>query len=89
MQIDFDHIVFQKKNLHADDRQINIPCYMLTSAGKELYKFVEVQPNMDYSSALANFLDGENAKLEYTAIVGRYGDELKIQPPWIQVKPQS
>ena len=76
-----------KINLHADDDgKINIPCYKLTLAGKELYKFVDVQPNMDYVSVLANFLKGINVKLEYAAIPrGRNGTITKDE--WTQVQP--
>ena len=74
-----------KDNLVAgDNRKIEVRCHPLTLVGKELYKFIEVQLNMDYLSVLANFLKGKNAKLKYA----RYGDEPGIPTPWIQVEPR-
>ena len=73
-----------KIDLHADDCQINIPCYILTPAGKELYQLVEVQPNMGYVSVLANFLKGKNAKLEYATTPG---SGVIAKDAWIQVQP--
>ena len=81
-----------KANLHADDWQVDVPCYMLTPAGKELYQFVEVQPNMGYLSMFAKFLQGKNAKLEYVDFPQnihsmRVGDKMDIGKPWTQVQP--
>ena len=76
-----------KINLHADDCQINIPCYILTPAGRELCQLVEVQPNMDYLGVFANFLKGKNVELKYAAIPrSRNGTITKAE--WIQVQPR-
>ena len=85
--------IISKTNLHADeDWKCDIPCYILTPAGKELYKFIESQPNTDYLGVLANFLQGKNAKLEYVALSGNLhsmkdGDKMDIGKPWTQVQP--
>ena len=78
-----------KTSLHVDDDwKCNIPCYNLTLAGKELYKFVDVQPNMDYVSVLANFLKGINVKLEYATIpIDRSG--VIAEDAWTQVQPRG
>ena len=80
-------------NLHADDNwKCDIPCYALTSAGRELYQFVEAHPSMGYLSMFANFLNGENTKLEYVDIPRnlhsmREGDKVDIPKSWTQVQP--
>ena len=79
--------ILQENRETSDSRVVGVPCHILTSAGKELYQFVEVQQNMDYLSVFANFLKEQNAKLEYAPIVSEDGDEVTFKEPWTQVQP--
>ena len=73
----------------GDNWKVDIPCYVLTPAGKEIYQFVEVQTNMNYLGVFANFLKENNAKLEYADIPRDQGkDSFDILPLLKQVQPR-
>lgn len=49
------------------NRELNIPAVILTTAGRELYQFVQCKLLMEYLQAFARFLQSNDCRLEYLA----------------------
>ena len=52
------------RNPEATEKILEIPGILLTTAGKELYQFVQCTPQMEYLCDLAKFLQSKNCQLE-------------------------
>lgn len=59
----------------ANQREISIPCYLLTIAGQQLYSIMSVETNESYLGSLARYLlDEKKAQLVRTPVLEMHSD---------------
>lgn len=54
----------------ANSQKIGIPIRLFTTPGKELSKLVNIVPNMEYITIIANSIKNENVNVSYATIIG-------------------
>ena len=55
--------------IKAGSNKVSIPVYCLTAAGKELYKLIDVVPNINYVKDIGKYIKNENVSVEYGEII--------------------
>ena len=55
--------------IKAGVNKVSIPVYCLTTAGKELYKLIDVTPNLDYVKDIGKYIKNDTVSVEYGEII--------------------
>ena len=68
----------------------DVPDFLLTSAGKELYRFAKCEPNMDYLKAFSRFLRSEGCELSFAQVVETLPDGRILHAnPFVPIGPED
>ena len=86
--MDILYAVSRNRNDKNAIYEVDIPCHLLSSQGKELYSIIKQPKNIDYLRAFASFLNKNgNGILECASIVSREGSSIQTDGLWVRIDP--
>ena len=69
---------------------LEIPNYLLTAAGKELFQFAECEPHMDYLKSFSRFLRSKGCELSFARILEKRPDGSVLHTiPFVPIEPED
>ncbi len=70
--------------------KIEVPNYLLTSAGKELHQFSKCEPHMDYLKSFSRFLRSKGCELSFARILEKRPDGNVLHTnPFVPIEPED
>ena len=83
-------MVYRITKVNSSPSKINIPAFILSPQGIELYRMIPSTINNEFLGAFAKFVkDNGKFRLERATILERLSDERVRHGPWVPVEPRS
>ncbi len=88
-----EYILYQNLLLRIsakEEMMLEVPNFLLTSAGEELHQFAKCEPNIDYLKSFASFLRSKGCELSYAHILEKRPDGSILHTnPFVPVEPED